>query len=585
MSRLTRGMFDFVLRQGWPSLAEKFLSISLMFEKQIWDFDTPLHQFKSEFGDSPDVLQKLSALHQRGYSNYHLKEMDSNEIGDLVRHKKYGPIIKRLINIIPNVTIEATVKPITKTILTIYLDVKPDFIWDDKYHGKSAQLYWLWVTDTENNNIYHSQLCNFTKKQVKNEDIQHYVFTIPLLDPSKLQKQYLIHSTFEYWIGSINETPVSCHDIVLPDFDLPATKLLDLTPLPVEALQNEKFQSIYSFTHFNPIQTQIFHTLYHTDNNVLLGAPTGSGKTIAAEIALFRVYNTNPNGKIVYIAPLKALVRERVDDWRKKIEKKIQLKVVELTGDVTPDIATIDSSNVIVTTPEKWDGVSRGWNFRKFVREVALIIIDEIHLLGEERGPVLEMIVSRTNFICRRTGNNIRIIGLSTAVANAQDLSAWLNIKNAGLYNFSSSVRPVPIEVHVSGFSGKHYCPRMASMNKPAYRAIKQYSLEKPVIIFVSSRRQTRLTAFDLITLIARDSGQLSFLHVEDAEEFESILESVKDSNLKQTLSFGIGMHHAGLIEDDRKLVEQLFSAQKIQVLVTTATLAWGINLPAHAVC
>ncbi len=65
------------------------------------------------------------------------------------------------------------------------------------------------------------------------------------------------------------------------------------------------------------------------------------------------------------------------------------------------------------------------------------------------------------------------------------------------------SVRPVPLEVHISGFPGKHYCPRMATMNKPCYQAIQQHSPTKPALIFVSSRRQTRLTALDLIAFLA----------------------------------------------------------------------------------
>lgn len=79
---------------------------------------------------------------------------------------------------------------------------------------------------------------------------------------------------------------------------LPWAELLDLQPLPVSALGQPHFESLYTFTHFNPIQTQIFHTLYHTDTNVLLGAPTGSGKTIAAEMAMFRVFNKYPDSKV-----------------------------------------------------------------------------------------------------------------------------------------------------------------------------------------------------------------------------------------------------------------------------------------------
>lgn len=62
---------------------------------------------------------------------------------------------------------------------------------------------------------------------------------------------------------------------------------------------------------------------------------------------------------------------------------------------MSPDIRAIRNSRVIVTTPEKWDGISRSWQTRKYVQDVSLIVIDEIHLLGEDRGPVLEVIVSR----------------------------------------------------------------------------------------------------------------------------------------------------------------------------------------------
>ena len=58
-------------------------------------------------------------------------------------------------------------------------------------------------------------------------------------------------------------------------------------------------------------------------------------------------------------------------------------RVVELTGDVTPDVNAIARADVIVTTPEKWDGVSRSWQNRNYVKAVSLIVIDEIHLLGE----------------------------------------------------------------------------------------------------------------------------------------------------------------------------------------------------------
>jgi len=105
----------------------------------------------------------------------------------------------------------------------------------------------------------------------------------------------------------------------------------------------------------------------------------------------------------------------------------------------------------------------------------------------------------------------------------------------------------------------------MATMNRPAFQAIRQHSPAKPALVFVSSRRQTRLTALDLIAYLAAEDDPKQWLHMSE-QEMEQIIAGVKDSNLKLTLAFGIGMHHAGLQERDRKTVEELFVHQKIQV-------------------
>jgi activating signal cointegrator complex subunit 3 len=253
---------------------------------------------------------------------------------------------------------------------------------------------------------------------------------------------------------------------MLPELHPPHTKLLDLHPMPVTALHNPAAQSMYRFPFFNPIQTQAFHVLYHTDENVLLGAPTGSGKTVVAEIAIHRLMAVYPEKKVVYIAPMKALTRERIEEWSgpKSFAGKMGKLVLELTGDSSPDARALQTADIIVTTPEKWDGISRNWRQRGYVQQVGLVIIDEIHLLGQDRGPVLEAVVSRMRYISAHTESTIRVIGLSTALANAHDLADWLGIEKTGLFNFHPTVRPVPLTIHISGFPGKHYCPRMATM-------------------------------------------------------------------------------------------------------------------------
>ncbi|KAM9426396.1 activating signal cointegrator 1 complex subunit 3 [Pholidichthys leucotaenia] len=574
-ARIVRALFEIALRKRWPTMTYRLLTFCKVIDKRLWGFTHPLRQF-------PNLSHVvLNRLEEKKLTVDKLKEMRKDEIGHMLHHVNIGLTVKQCVHQIPSVTMEASIQPITRTVLRVRLVITPEFRWHDQVHGSVGEPWWLWVEDPISDHIYHSECFLLQKKQVVTGEPLHIVFTIPIFEP--LPSQYYIKAVSDRWLGAEAICIINFQNLILPERHPPHTELLDLQPLPVTALGNLEYESLYKFTHYNPIQTQIFHTLYHTDTNVLLGAPTGSGKTIAAEMAMFRVFNKYPTSKVVYIAPLKALVRERIEDWKIRIEEKLGKKVVELTGDVTPDMRAITQADLIVTTPEKWDGVSRSWQNRSYVQKVAILIIDEIHLLGEDRGPVLEVIVSRTNFISSHTSKSVRVVGLSTALANARDLADWLGIGQVGLFNFRPSVRPVPLEVHIHGFPGQHYCPRMASMNKPTFQAIRSHSPTKPVLIFVSSRRQTRLTALDLIAYLATEDDPKQWLH-QDEREIEDIIATVRDSNLKLTLAFGIGMHHAGLHERDRKTVEELFVNCKIQVLIATSTLAWGVNFPAHLV-
>ncbi|KAG1665183.1 Activating signal cointegrator 1 complex subunit 3 [Nymphon striatum] len=576
MGRIARALFEIVLKKNWPVMAGRLLTISLVIDKQMWPYEHPLKQFDSIL--SSEIINKIQ---DRNLTLDKLQDMESAEIGDLIHHKKMGSLVKKCAHELPMLSVDANIQPITRSVLRIHLKINAKFSWNDRVHGTGAESFWIWVEDPDNNFIYHYENFVVNKKQVIKGEEMSLVFTIPVSEP--LPSQYYVRVMSDRWLGSDSLFPISFKHLILPDRHPPHTELLDLDPLSISALNNVQYESLFSFSHFNPIQTQLFHTVYHTDCNVLLGAPTGSGKTIVAEIAMYREFNKKKGCKCVYIAPMKALVRERISDWKHRLQRKLNLNIVELTGDVSPDAKAIASADVIVTTPEKWDGISRSWQTRNYVQDVSLIIIDEIHLLGEDRGPVLEVIVSRTNFISSHTTRPIRIIGLSTAVANARDLADWLGIKQKGLYNFKPSVRPVPLQVHINGFPGKHYCPRMATMNKPTFQAIKTHSPNKPSLVFVSSRRQTRLTALDLIAFLALEDNPRQWVHISE-QEIDDIIYVVKDNNLKLTLAFGIGMHHAGLQEEDRRIVEELFVNQKIQLLIATATLAWGVNFPAHLV-
>nr|CAB3223427.1 activating signal cointegrator 1 complex subunit 3 [Phallusia mammillata] len=575
-ARIVRGVFEIVIKQGKTRLADRLLKLCKSVDRRFWPHNTPLRQFGSRL--NRDIYRKIE---DQKLTIDKMRDMAPKDIGHMLRHPNIGEKVARCIQELPYVALETSIQPITRSILRIRLAITPMFRWNNHVHGKMSEPFWMWVEDPDSEHMYHSEYIHLSKKNVVRSEPHVITFTIPLIEPRPTQ--YYVHVESDRWFGSSAICPISFKHLILPDRHPPHTELLDLEPLPITALNNVGYQSVYNFTHFNPIQTQIFHCLYHNTTNALIGAPTGSGKTAAAELAIFQMLNNQPGSKAVYVAPLKALVRERMKDWSKRLAPKLGLKLVELTGDIAPDMRAVARSDVIITTPEKWDGVSRSWHTRGYVRQVALLIIDEIHLLGQDRGPVLEVIVSRTNFISSQTEKPVRIVGLSTALANARDLADWLGIRQMGLFNFRPSVRPVPMEVHIEGFAGRHYCPRMATMNKPCFQAIRTHSPAKPVLIFVSSRRQTRVTALDLIAHLAGEPDPKQWMNV-DEREMEELLHLVQDTNLRLTLAFGIGLHHAGLVERDRSLVEKLFAEQKIQTLIATSTLAWGVNLPAHLV-
>ncbi|KAL6860194.1 putative steryl acetyl hydrolase mug81 [Amphichorda felina] len=572
--RICRALFMLALNRRWGHQCLVLLTLAKSIEKRIWPFQHPLHQFDL----TKPVLNNLDSKDHLTIET--MKEMDASEIGSLVNNQSAGKNIAKILNHFPTVHVEAEIAPLNRDVLRIKLYVIPDFTWKDFYHGTSEAFY-VWVENSETSEIYHHEY--FILNRRKLHDDHELNFTIPLSDP--LPKQIYVRAVSDRWLGAETVTPVSFQHLIRPDTESVYTELLNLQPLPISALKNPGLEEIYAqrFQFFNPMQTQIFHTLYHTPANVLLGSPTGSGKTVAAELAMWWAFRERPKSKVVYIAPMKALVRERVKDWGARLARPLGLKLVELTGDNTPDTRTIKDADIIITTPEKWDGISRSWQTRGYVRQVSLVIIDEIHLLASDRGPILEIIVSRMNYIASMTKNSVRLLGMSTACANATDLGNWLGVKE-GLFNFKHSVRPVPLESYIDGFPEvRGFCPLMQSMNRPTFLAIKNHSPSKPVIVFVPSRRQTRLTAKDLINFCGMEDNPRRFLHM-DEDDLQLHLSRVKDDALKEAINFGIGLHHAGLVESDRQLAEELFLNNKIQILIATSTLAWGVNLPAHLV-
>lgn len=395
--------------------------------------------------------------------------------------KSEGNKLNRVLKFFPLLKIEYSLRPVAQSILKVNLEIVPDFYYSKQFHYHK-EVFWAIVEDK--GEILHSEEFGiYTKNLIEGKRIEkvELSFFVPL---RASKYPYMLFILSDRFPGADIEIELDLSEIMIHTEKMEYTDLLTLRPLAVSTLQNKKIENLYHpIKYFNPIQTQVFHALYHTDNNCLVGAPTGSGKTIISELGILRVFEHFSKGKVVYVAPYKALAKERLKDWKRKFGKGLGKSILELTGDYTPDLNALINSDILITTPEKWDGISRNWQKRSYVTHVSLIIFDEIHLLGQDRGAVIEVIVSRMNYISKQVSKKIRMIGLSTAMANGADVANWFGVPKHFMFNFKPNVRPVPVEIHFKGFSEKNYCPRMNSMNKPAYNDIKKFAFNAPVMV------------------------------------------------------------------------------------------------------
>ncbi|KAG6913445.1 hypothetical protein DXG01_006788, partial [Tephrocybe rancida] len=291
------------------------------------------------------------------------------------------------------VRLQAQVQPITRSLLRIDLSIVPDFGWDEKIHG-TAETFHILVEDVDGEIVlFHD---SFVLRQRYAEDEHNVTITVPMFEP--VPPNYYISVISDRWLHSETRLPISFKHLILPEKFPAPTPLLDLQSLPLSALHNKEFEEIYASTieTFNKIQTQVFQALYTSDENVVIGAPTGSGKTICAEFALLRLWSKREQPRAVCIEPYQEMVDQRAAEWKAKFSKLQGGKeIVSLTGETSADLHLLEKGDVIVCTPSQWDILSRRWRQRKNVQNIGLLIANEVQLVGGEVGPIYEVIISR----------------------------------------------------------------------------------------------------------------------------------------------------------------------------------------------
>jgi len=245
--------------------------------------------------------------------------------------------------------LQAQVQPITRSLLRIDLSIVPDFRWDEKTHS-GAETFIILVEDVDGEVIlFHD---SFILRQRYAEDEHNVTLTVPMFEP--VPPNYYISVISDRWLHAETRLPISFKHLILPKKFPKPTPLLDLQSLPLSALHNKEFEAIYanSIQTFNKIQTQVFQALYTSDENVFIGAPTGSGKTICAEFALLRLWSKREQPRAVCIEPYQEMVDLRVKEWQAKFANLQGGKeIVSLTGETSADLRLLEKGDVIVCTP------------------------------------------------------------------------------------------------------------------------------------------------------------------------------------------------------------------------------------------
>lgn len=180
----------------------------------------------------------------------------------------------------------------------------------------------------------------------------------------------------------------------------------------------------------------------------------------------------------------------------------------------------------------------------------------------------------------------VRIVGLSATLPNYVDVASFIRVKKEGLFYFDHKFRPVPLEQQYIGVTEKKAVRRVMLMNEILYEKVIERAGKYPMIIFVHSRRDTLKTA-QYLKEIAFGKDELHKFVKEESDTkkiLTHVSENINNTDLKELLPYGLAIHHAGLSRGDREDIEHLFDGKHISVLVSTATLAWGVNLPAHTV-
>jgi len=329
------------------------------------------------------------------------------------------------------------------------------------------------------------------------------------------------------------------------------------------------------FEDFNPMQKLVLKKNW-AEKNLVLSAPTASGKTIIAELCALNCI-INRRQKVLYTTPLKALASEHYKDWKKKYAD-LKIKIAISTGDFDSSSHYLSNYDLIFTTNEKLDSLIT--HRADWLSNIGLLIVDEIHELSTSRGATLEAVVVKMRYLMPK----IQILALSATIPNAKEIASWLNAEL-----IVSTYRPVKLLEGVLLGSRIYFENETLELSGDDVAAVVDDTLamNKQAIFFMLTRKKAEQLAQKLAPFIEQKLLPKEKLFLKKlAEKLENVLETPTEQckMLASLAARGIAFHHAGLMQKQRELIEDAFREGKLKVVVATPTLAMGINMPAFRV-
>lgn len=317
--------------------------------------------------------------------------------------------------------------------------------------------------------------------------------------------------------------------------------------------------------------------------SVLVSAPTASGKTLIAILAMID-HLSNKKGKIVYLSPLRALAAEKFSEFQKleSVDFGRKIRVQISTGDFDNADKNLEKTDIIVLTNEKMDSLIR--HGAEWINDVSLVIADEVHLLGDrDRGPTLEIVLTKLKLLQQKP----QILALSATVTNAKEISSWI-----GCDLIENDWRPVPLweGVYDSGTvrmqNGKKFEVETSMRGPSVDLGIDSIKNGGQTILFAETRTRSATLAAKASDIVGKSLDEYEKNQLDKISQ--QILEDNEHTDLVKNLATlvkkGVAFHHAGLNQKCRETIESEFRNGKIKLLASTPTLAAGVNLPARRV-